>query len=128
MKLIKYIFFILILFTPVKSIESYISFKVNNEIVTNIDLDTEYRYLVALNNELQNTDKNTLLKLSKESIIKEKIKKNELKKYYEFGESSDYLNNVIEIFYKKVGMNNLDEFENYLSEYNLDLEIIKNKI
>ena len=76
MKLIKYIFFILILFTPVKSIESYISFKVNNEIVTNIDLDTEYRYLVALNNELQNTDKNTLLKLSKESIIKEKIKKN----------------------------------------------------
>ena len=79
MILIKYIFFILLIFTPLKAVESYISFKINDEIVTNIDLDTEYRYLIALNNELKNTDKNTLEKLSKESIIKEKIKKKNLK-------------------------------------------------
>ena len=128
MKLIKYIFFSLLFFTPLKAVESFISFKVNNEIVTNIDLDTESRYLIALNNELRNADQNTLLKLSKDSIIKEKIKKNELKKYYELKGSSDYLDEVIEVFYKKVGMKSLDEFKNYLSEYDLELEIVKNKI
>ena len=75
MKLIKLIFFSLIIFTPLNAIESYIKFKVNNEIITNIDLDIEYRYLIALNNELKNVDKDVLLKLAKESIIREKIKK-----------------------------------------------------
>lgn len=128
MILIKYIFFILLIFTPLKAVESYISFKINDEIVTNIDLDTEYRYLIALNNELKNTDKNTLKKLSKESIIKEKIKKKELEKHYELKGSSDYLDEVIKIFYEKVGMKNMEEFENYLNEYDLDLEIIRKKI
>ncbi len=75
MILIRYIFFILLIFSPLKAVESFIKFKINDEIVTNIDLDTEYRYLIALNNELRNTDEDTLKKLSRESIIKEKIKK-----------------------------------------------------
>ena len=75
MNLIRLIFLSLIIFVPLKAIEGHIAFKVNNEIVTNIDLDTEYRYLIALNSELKNTDKEILLKLAKESIIKEKIKK-----------------------------------------------------
>ena len=66
---------------PLYGLESFISFKVNDEIVTNIDLETESRYLIILNSELKNTDNNTLLKLAKESIIKEKIKKNEVQKF-----------------------------------------------
>ena len=76
MILIRYIFFILLIFSPLKAVESFIKFKINDEIVTNIDLDTEYRYLIALNNELRNTDEDTLKKLSRQSNIKEKIKKN----------------------------------------------------
>ena len=40
----------------------------NDEIVTNIDLDTEYRYLIALNNELRNTDEDTLKNFSEEAV------------------------------------------------------------
>ena len=65
MILIRYIFFILLIFSPLKAVESFIKFKINDEIVTNIDLDTEYRYLIALNNELRNTDEDTLKKLSR---------------------------------------------------------------
>ena len=128
MKLFIYIFFSLIFFVPSNSIESYISFKVNNEIITNIDLDTEYRYLIALNNDLKNTNKETLLRLSKESIIKEKIKKNEIQKFYKLGQSDDLLNSVVENYYKKLGMDNLSNFKNYLSENNLDIEVVRNKI
>ena len=128
MKLFIYIFFSLIFFIPSNSIESYISFKVNNEIITNIDLDTEYRYLIALNNDLKNTNKETLLRLSKESIIKEKIKKNEIQKFFKLGQSDDLLNSVVENYYKKLGMDNLSNFKNYLSENNLDIEVVRNKI
>ena len=128
MKLFIYIFFSLIFFVPSNSIESYISFKVNNEIITNIDLDTEYRYLIALNNDLKNTNKETLLRLSKESIIKEKIKKNEIQKFFKLGQSDDLLNSVVENYYKKLGMDNLSNFKNYLSENNLDIEVVRNKI
>ena len=128
MILIRYIFFILLIFSPLKAVESFIKFKINDEIVTNIDLDTEYRYLIALNNELRNTDEDTLKKLSRESIIKEKIKKNELKKYYQLEGSSDFLDEVIKVFYEKVGMKSMEEFKNYLDEYNLDLDIVRNKI
>ena len=128
MQLIRLIIFSLIFFTPLKAIESYIEFKVNNEIITNIDLDTEHRYLIALNNELKNTDKNILLKLAKESIIREKIKKNELLKYYELDSSQGYIDDVIDDFYKKLNIKNLNEFEAYLGEYNLKLKNVKDKI
>ena len=70
MRLIKLTFFCLLVFSPLKAIESYIVLKVNNEIITNIDLEIEYKYLMVLNNELRNTDKDTMLELAKESIIR----------------------------------------------------------
>ena len=73
MKISKFILLILIIFTPLKAIETYVELKVNNEIITNIDLNTQYKYLIALNNELKNANKETVLKLARESIIREVI-------------------------------------------------------
>jgi|TARA_B110000259_G_C14000243_1_gene395981 peptidyl-prolyl cis-trans isomerase SurA len=128
MKLFKLILISFVIFTPMESIESFIKLKINNKIVTNVDLDTEYRYLISLNNELQNTDKETLLKIAKESIIREMIKKDELLKYYEFDSSQAYLDNIIKNFYKKMGLESLDDFKDYLDTYDLELDVIKDKI
>ena len=128
MKFYELTLLILIIFTPLKAIESHIVLKVNNEIVTNIDLDTEYKYLIALNNDLTNIDKETVLKLAKESIIREKIKKNELLKYYKFGETEKFLKVIVENFYKKLNIENLNDFEDYLNQYDLKLKIVQDKI
>ena len=128
MKLFKLILISFVIFTPMESIESFIKLKINNKIVTNVDLDTEYRYLISLNNELQNTDKETLLKIAKESIIREMIKKDELLKYYEFDSSQAYLDNIIKNFYEKMGLESLDDFKDYLDTYDLELDVIKDKI
>ena len=128
MKLFKLILISFVIFTPIESIESFIKLKINNKIVTNVDLDTEYRYLISLNNELQNTDKETLLKIAKESIIREMIKKDELLKYYEFDSSQAYLDNIIKNFYEKMGLESLDDFKDYLDTYDLELDVIKDKI
>lgn len=126
--MIKVIFLSLIIFLPLGAVETFIVLKVNNEIITNTDIENETRYLVALNNELKNTDKKILNKLAKESIIREKIKKNEISKYFEFGNTKEYLDEVIKDYYKKLEISNLEDFELYLKNYNLELNVVKDKI
>jgi peptidyl-prolyl cis-trans isomerase SurA len=128
MRLIKIIFFCLIIFSPLRAIESYIVLKVNNEIITNIDLEIEYKYLIALNNELKDTNKDTMLELAKDSIIRERLKKDELLVYYELNGTDDYLDEVVKNFYEKINIKNLNEFISYLNEYGLKLEDVKKKI
>ena len=128
MKISKFILLILIIFTPLKAIETYVELKVNNEIITNIDLNTQYKYLIALNNELKNANKETVLNLARESIIREVIKKNEISKYYVFESSDDFLDDVIEGFHKKMNIENLSDFEVYLNQYDLTLDDIRYKV
>ena len=58
----------------------YIVTKVDNEIITNIDIAQEVNYLISLNNDLINMEKKSLVKIAKDSLIREKVKLNELNK------------------------------------------------
>ena len=126
--MIKVILLSFLMFMPLGAVETFIVFKVNNEIVTNIDIKNETSYLVALNNELKDTDKDIINNLAKESIIREKIKKNEVSKYFKLNVSEEYLDNIIKNYYIKLGIDNLENFELYLEDYNLKLDVVKNKI
>ena len=77
-----YLFIILLSFliNNAKSIEVNIIHNIENEIITNIDIKNEFKYLVALNNSLRELDKEKILSISNESIIREKIKTIEVKK------------------------------------------------
>ena len=110
------------------SIESYVVLKINNKIVTNVDIDNEYRYLIALSTELQNVGKETVMELAKNSIIREKIKEEELMKHYDISVKNKFIDKIISDFFKKMGMKNINEFKNYLLEYNLNFEDIERKI
>ena len=126
--MIKILLLSLLLLLPVKANETNIVIKVNNEIITNIDIENEIRYLVALNNELKETSEEILKNLAKQSVIKEKIKKKEVSKYFKFNSSQEYLDNVIKSYYTKLGIDSLENFKIYLQEYDLELDIVKNKI
>jgi len=120
--MIKILLLSLLLLLPVAANETNIVIKVNNEIIT------EIRYLVALNNELKETSKKILKNLAKQSVIKEKIKKKEVSKYFKFNSSQEYLDTIIKSYYTKLGINSLENFKIYLQEYDLELDIVKNKI
>ena len=102
--------------------------KINDEIITNIDIQKEYNYLIALNNDFKEVNKEKALLIAKESIIKEKIKKKEIEKYYDLEEENDNLENVIKSFYKNLGLNNKKEFIKYIEKYGLTYREIKHKI
>ena len=127
-KLFKFIFLSLLIFTPAKSSENIIKIKVNNEIITSLDLESEYNYLLALNNKLKNLDDLIIKKLAKQSIIRETIKKEELSKYYDLDKETEFLEKVIKEFYTKLNIKDINEFSDYLNGYNLKLDNVKNKI
>ena len=56
--------------------EIFIVAKINEEIITNLDLDFEKRYLVSLNPNLSNLDENRITEYAKNSLINERVKKN----------------------------------------------------
>ena len=106
----------------------YIVYKVNNEIITNSDIEKEYRYLVSLNNELKNLEKQKIIKLSKESALREKIKKIELIKYFDLKTINIDIDNYLENFYRNLNIKNKKEFEKYLESNNISLNYVQKKI
>ena len=131
-KNIKLLFFILIIFINSKIVYSNndvkILFKIDNEIITNIDIEKEKRYLIALNNKLSELPSLQLDNIAKDSLIKEIVKKKELKKFFDIKETNEYSEKIAKNFYKRLNFQNEKEFELYLNNFNIKKEFVMDKI
>ena len=128
-KFILFLFLLLIISFKSSTAENfYIVYKVNNEIITNSDIEKEYRYLVSLNNQLKNLEKQKIIELSKESALREKIKKIELIKYFDLKTINIDIDNYLENFYRNLNIKNKKEFEEYLQSNNISLNYVRKKI
>ena len=56
-----------------------IKYKINDQIITNIDILNEVKYLSFLRPSLKNLKKNEIIQISKNSLIRETIKKKRIK-------------------------------------------------
>ena len=104
-------------------------FKINNGIITSIDIEEEYRYLIALNDNLKKLSQNEIIEIAKKSIIKEKIKTIEINKNFKNPKIPDeILKQILKNFYTRLNINNLDDFKKYLISNNVKYQGVKNKI
>ena len=123
------IFLFAIISAQAQSIETKIIHYIQNEIITNIDIKNEFKYLVALNNSLKELDKEKILRISNESIIREKIKKIEISKSFkEIKLNKEYSELLLKNIYSRLNLKSIDEFEKYLKKYDLKISDIKKKI
>ena len=121
------IFFIL--FNNANALENKIVYKVNNEIITSLDIDNEIQYLKILNPKINDLDKKTILEIGKNSIIREKIKKIEIiNNNKNLNIDKEYLNKLLESIYLRINLKSKKEFENYLLINNLNIQFINEKI
>ena len=129
-KIIFFIFFLFNIFTNIVQASNnvFIVMKVNNEIITNININEEYRYLIALNTDLKSLKKEEIFNLAKNSFLREKIKENELKKYFKLNQSSKYIAQTIKNLYVSLNISSEIEFKKYLSVHNLTIEDVKKKL
>jgi len=108
--------------------EVFIVAKVNSEIITNIDVDFEKKYLVSLNPNLKKLDQSRIIEYAKNSLINEKVKKIEIEKKYKIVTNETLLSKIIGDIYTSIGISSLAEFETYLSQNDIDIERVKEKI
>ena len=112
----------------VNAIENKIIIKIENEIITSVDLENEKKYLTALNPNIKNLENNKLNLISKNSLLREKIKENEILKYVETIKlDENFLNELIRQRYSRLNLNNKNQFINYINNYNLDIGTIEKK-
>ncbi len=131
-KIIKIIIFNLILFlisiSSLKANEVKILLKINNQVVTNIDVESEYNYLSSLNPSLRDIDRSQVLLFAKKSLVKEMVKKIEISKYYELNKKNETVDAMIEKIFKNLGINSKIQFKEYLIENDLNFDDIYKKI
>ena len=132
MKQIFFKIFIILSLTiiPLKSVycEIFIVAKVNQEVITNIDVEFEKRYLVSLNPNLRKLDQDRIVEYAKNSLINEKIKKIEIEKRFKIIPNETLLSKVIGDIYSSIGISSFSEFESYLLQNNVDIQRVKEKI
>ena len=111
-----------------ESKEVKIKYIVENNIITNIDIENEINYLLLVNNKLSELNKELLVEYSIKSLLKEKIKEIELRKNFLFNQNNEIVNNQIEIFKGNLGIKSETEFNDVLLRLNLDRKLLFHKI
>ena len=102
--------------------------KIDNEIITTHDIEQEINYLKALNPRLNQINKNELLVIAKNSIIKEFIKKKEIQKYKKLDLQNPQIDSVLNNLIQNLNLQNENQLRNYLNNYNFSVESLKKKI
>mgnify|MGYP002036005880 CR=1 FL=1 len=109
--------------------ENKILIKVNNEIITSIDVLNEINYLKTLNPKIESLGKERLIEISKNSLIKEKVKRiNLLKILNKIYIEDKYLDKLASSIYKQRNIKSLNDYKIYLKNNNLNYDYIKDKI
>ena len=131
MKLIslKFLFFLIIYF----SYNAYASkieiiTNVGGEIITNVDIENEYKKIVILNNRYSEIEKDKMQEFAKQLLVKEIIKKRELQKYFKLGTKNEVLKNKIKEIYINSGFENEESFVNFINKQGIKLDDLYNKI
>lgn len=108
------IFFSLINKNAFSENKFYIVAKVNNEIITNYDVEIESNYLKLLNPNLNQLDKNRVIGIAKNSLINEIIKQKQLEKIFEFDQNQKIIDQIFKDFYTNLGFSKAKEFDQVL--------------
>ena len=108
--------------------EFRIVLKINERIITNIDIIKEKKYLTVLNPRIRTLSEEDIMKISKESLIKEIIKEDEILKFYKIDYNSPDLIKLSKNVYTNLNLQNEDEFKDYLLLNNLSLQEVLRKL
>ncbi len=105
-----------------------IKVKVQNKIITNLDIENEKRYLFFLNPKLRELEKIRIQNIAIESLITDIIKKKELEKYFDFSKNRKLIDIVEKNLYLKKNIKNKENFLALLESLNLNYDVIREKL
>jgi peptidyl-prolyl cis-trans isomerase SurA len=112
------------------ALENKIVLKVNNEIITTLDIYNEINELKFFNKNFSIVDEKEIYQIALQSILKHEIRKTEiLKNFNNFKViNENYLNDLIKENYKKLGFDNLTDFKENLKKNEVNFVRFKEKL
>ena len=126
------LFLLIIFFLTTSSFANtgiYIFATVDDEIITNHDVEKESEYLKILNPSLVQLNYDKILDLALNSLIREVVKKKEVTKFANLSKENLLVNEQLKNLFLKLNYNNESEFEqDLLKKNNYSLNQIKQKI
>ena len=129
-KLITLIFILsIIIFNQTLADSNKILLKVNNEIVTSVDILNEIEYLSIINDKFKKTEKKIQINIARNSLIKENIKKIELLKYKKNLQIDDkLLESIILKYFTNLNIKSLLDLDKFLREKSINADFVKRKV
>ena len=128
-KIFIFLYILISLPTQILSYENKILFKINNYIITTVDIFNEIQYLKIINEDFKNFEKDKINEIAKNSVIRDVIKESELKKYFKKLELDEvFIEKFALEYFSKLKFNSFEELKMFLSKNNLKFEYIKKKI
>ena len=128
--LIFYLFLITFSFKVLGS-EIKILYKINDDVITSYDVENEANYLKTLNKNLEKLPNKELMETAIQSLIREKIKKDEIDRVFEINYDqavkSNNIDNIIKNLYTKFNFETDEDFFDYLEKNNVTEKTIKQK-
>ena len=124
-------FFLITFSFKVLGSEIKILYKINENIITSYDVENESKYLKTLNKNLAKLPKKELMETAIQSLIREKIKKDEIDRVfeinYEQAMKSNNIKNVIKSIYTNLNFETEKDFFDYLEKNNVTEKNLKQK-
>ena len=122
-----YFFFLSLNFSH--SIENKILLKINDKIITSLDISNEIKILKLLNKNFNDLKNDEIIKIASKSLVKQLLKETELLNYNkELQVPDDYFNSYLLNYLKKLNFKSKEEFFKYCEINSIDVESIKKKI
>ncbi len=118
-----------IIFSHALADNNKILLKVNNEIITSVDILNEIEYLSIINDKFKKTEKNIQINIARNSLIKESIKKIELLKYKKNLQIDDkLLESIILKYFTNLNIKSLLDLDKFLREKSINADFVKRKL
>ena len=109
--------------------ENKILLKVNNELITTIDIFNEISYLKSINKNISDLENKQLFQIARNSLIKDKIKRIALIPLVEKIEiSDDDFKRILISSYSNTGFTKIDDIYDHLKKYDISPKLIRNKL
>ena len=112
-----------------KAIENKILFKIDNEIITSIEIFKYSNYLVEIDQNIRNLNDKEVFELAKNLLIKEKIKKIKLENEgVKLDIDEKILDNYIKSIFSNKGINNFNQYKEFLNNLEIEADFMKEKL
>jgi len=127
-KIVLSIIIVIIYYSSLLSQDVRIIAKLNEEIITNLDINFEKKYLIFLNKNLKQLNQEDLAIIAKNSLIREKIKEKEIKNFFDLKKNYEFEDKLLVEFYKSRKFKNKEDLLVYLKNKKISFNKIKKKI